>query len=230
MAALARFCRATVAAAHPRAPRALCMRMVGPLASRRLLSSQADTPSATSQPGQVVWQLQQLSSEMPESMQQAFGVQNMSQKELNQVNLQQLIQQWQRRPGDTGSGEVQVAVFTERILRLSQHMARHHKDNSSKRRLQLLVLQRNRMLKYLRRGNRTAYTAVVEGLSIRPNKNFDPTIKPKRTKLASKRKRRSGGTAKKARAYGDEKSPKGRTRLQRHAARQRRLQREAASA
>ena len=54
-----------------------------------------------------------------------------SQSELNQLSIQDVIRQWQRKPTDTGSGEVQVAVFTERILRMASHMGRHHKDKGA---------------------------------------------------------------------------------------------------
>ncbi len=48
--------------------------------------------------------------------------------------------------GDTGSCEVQVAVFSVRIKQLAEHMKAHHKDYSTKRRLQMLVYKRNRLL------------------------------------------------------------------------------------
>jgi len=158
-------------------------------------------------------------------MRQAFGRTNMSSGELNQLAKQEAIRRWQRRPSDTGSGEVQVAIFTDRIMRLSRHMAAHHKDKSTKRRLQMLVLQRNRMLKYLRREQRERYTAVIAGLSIRPNRNFDPTIKPNRSSWSAARKKKVKRKVVK-KPYGLEKTAKGRTQLKRDATRQRRLQRE----
>lgn len=161
-------------------------------------------------------------------MRLAYGRLNMSRRELNQLAIQETIQKWQRTPQDTGSSEVQVAVLTQKILRLSSHMSRHHKENSAKRRLQMLVLQRNRKLKYMRRAHRERYTAVLTGLGIRPNKNFDPTIKPARAASAARRRKKkhgAGGRAKSA-PYGSDKSAKGRTMLQQHAHRQRRLQRQ----
>ena len=73
----------------------------------------------------------------------------------------------------------------------------------SKRRLQLLVLQRNRMLKYLRREQRERYTSVIAGLSIRPNKNFDPTIKPRKTTWTAKRGTSRRSAKAKHRPYGE---------------------------
>lgn len=147
----------------------------------------------------------------------------MSGAELKQLSMQETMRKWEQAPNDTGSGRVQVALFTNRILRMSSHMTRHHKDTYTKRRLQMLVLQRNRMLKYLRREQRDAYNDVITGLAIRPNKNFDPTITPKKaTRAVTKKKHRRPH---KARPYGDEKRPKGKVQLRKHATRQRRLQR-----
>ena len=108
----------------------------------------------------------------------------------------------------------------------------HHKDNMSKRRLQMLVSKRNRMLKYMRREQRGAYLKVIEGLRIRPNKNFDPTIKPQKQKWAGSKKKhgRGKGRPREARVYGHAKTAKGRTRLVQHGHRQRKLQRERAAA
>ena len=61
---------------------------------------------------------------------------------MRRLAVQEAVHKWQRRPTDTGSGEVQVAVFTERIKQLSEHMGRHHKDKMTKRRPQMLVLQK----------------------------------------------------------------------------------------
>ena len=91
-----------------------------------------------------------------------------------------------------------------------------------KRRLQMLVLKRNRMLKYLRREQRPRYEAVIAGLAIRPNKNFDPTIKPKRATRAYKRSR--GKAKNTAKPYGMEKHPKSLTKLRKQGFAQRRLQ------
>jgi small subunit ribosomal protein S15 len=189
------------------------------------LSTQAAVPEEEGP--RVVWKLRHLEGELPTAMRQAYGPDNMSASEAFQLTLQGAIRRWQRTPLDTGSSEVQIAVFTERILRLSRHMENFHKDKHTKRRLQLLVLQRNRMLKYLRRKDRARYQSVIDGLSIRPTKNFDPTISTRsgwakkglNKYVPKKRKPR-------ARSYGEAKSPKGRTRLERHANRQRRLQRE----
>lgn len=99
-----------------------------------------------------------------------------SQGELNQLEVQAAIARWQRTARDTGSGEVQVAVFTQRIKQLSEHLARHPKDSHTKRRLTILVSQRQRMLRYMRLKQRDRYLAVIAGLGIRATKQFDPTM------------------------------------------------------
>ena len=152
-----------------------------------------------------------------------------SQPELNQLAIQEAIARWQRDPLDTGSSEVQVAIFTKRIEMLAAHLQRHHKDKSSKRALAILVSQRGRMLKYMRRKQRERYHAVIEGLGIRPTKQFDPTLvsHPHGTTTQWKVKGLNRYTPKKrrprARPYGEAKNAKGRSRLVKHAVRQRRL-------
>ena len=184
----------------------------------------------------VIFQLRNVRSELPEMMLRAYGRENMSASEIAQLNMQAVIRKWQRNPLDTGSGEVQVAVFTEKMRRLSEHMERHKKDMNTKRRLLMIVHQRNRMLRYMRRRQRDRYHQAVEGLSIRVTKNFDPTIMTHAHATKSWANRGGAGNykpkkrKKRAAAYGEEKSSKGRTRLRQHAVRQQRLQRERAAA
>ena len=109
-------------------------------------SSSADADAEPPRP-EVIWQLRDIVDELPEPLLRAYGRENMSQGEHNKLDLQAAIRKWQRFPRDTGSGEVQVAIATERIRQLSEHMKRHHKDMAVKRRLQLTVHKRNRMLK-----------------------------------------------------------------------------------
>ncbi len=143
--------------------------------------------------------------------------------------MQAAIARWQRSTRDTGSGEVQIAVFTQRIQQLSEHLRRHPKDKHTKRRLSMLVSQRSRMLKYMRRKQREHYLAVIAGLRIRPTKQFDPTLLSHHhgttTSWAAKGLNKYTPKKRKPRAtpYGEAKSPKGRSRLVKHAVRQRRL-------
>lgn len=72
-----------------------------------------------------------------------------------------------RHDQDSGSPEVQVALLTNDINSLSQHLQAHRKDNSSRRGLTLKVARRNRLLKYLARTNRDGYTALIQRLGLR---------------------------------------------------------------
>lgn len=69
--------------------------------------------------------------------------------------------------GDTGSAAVQVALLTERIQQLTEHLEQHKKDFSSQRGLRRMVGQRRRMLKYIKRRDLSAYKALSERLEIR---------------------------------------------------------------
>ncbi len=72
-----------------------------------------------------------------------------------------------RHESDSGSPEVQIALLTERINELSQHLQAHKKDNSSRRGLVLMVAKRNRLLKYLSNTDRDAYVALIGKLGLR---------------------------------------------------------------
>jgi small subunit ribosomal protein S15 len=72
-----------------------------------------------------------------------------------------------RNPKDTGSPEVQVAVFTEKIKILTAHLKTHKKDESSRRGLLKMVSKRRRLLDYLAKKNRDGYTALIKKLGLR---------------------------------------------------------------
>jgi len=71
------------------------------------------------------------------------------------------------KEGDTGSPEVQVALLTERIKDLTEHLRGFPKDNHSRRGLLKLVSRRNQLLKYLTREDRTRYQQVIGRLGLR---------------------------------------------------------------
>jgi small subunit ribosomal protein S15 len=79
----------------------------------------------------------------------------------------QVIQEFHRADGDTGSAEVQVALLTSRIEQLTGHLQVHAKDVASRRGLLSLVGQRRRLLEYLRRSNYEGYVALADRLKIR---------------------------------------------------------------
>jgi small subunit ribosomal protein S15 len=65
---------------------------------------------------------------------------------------------------DTGSPEVQVAVLTERITNLTEHLKEHKKDFASRRGLLMMVGRRRRLLDYVRRQEQSRYQALIERL------------------------------------------------------------------
>ncbi|GAB4155824.1 MAG: 30S ribosomal protein S15 [Planctomycetaceae bacterium] len=79
----------------------------------------------------------------------------------------ELIQEYGQKEGDTGSPYVQVAVLTERINALTEHMKSNHKDHASRRGLLGLVSRRRRLLDYLKRGDVSEYQKLIEKLGIR---------------------------------------------------------------
>jgi small subunit ribosomal protein S15 len=79
----------------------------------------------------------------------------------------ELIRDYQKHGSDTGSPEVQVALLTERITSLSDHLGTHKKDHSSRRALLMLVGQRSALLKYLKKKSVDRYSSLCEGLGIR---------------------------------------------------------------
>jgi len=80
---------------------------------------------------------------------------------------QDLIQNYRTHEGDTGSPEVQIALLTERIRHLTDHLKAHRKDHSSRRGLLKMVGRRASLLKYLLLHDRQRYQTVIERLGIR---------------------------------------------------------------
>lgn len=86
---------------------------------------------------------------------------------ITKEKTQNLIQTHARSEQDTGSPEVQVAILTERILNVSEHMRRFRKDLHSRRGLITMVNRRRRLLKYLKNKDEGRYKALVEKLGLR---------------------------------------------------------------
>jgi small subunit ribosomal protein S15 len=78
-----------------------------------------------------------------------------------------LISDYARGASDTGSPEVQVALITERISSLTEHLKTHAKDFHSRRGLLMLVGRRRRLLDYLKRTDNDRYTTVIGRLGLR---------------------------------------------------------------
>jgi small subunit ribosomal protein S15 len=79
----------------------------------------------------------------------------------------EVIKDFAKKPGDTGSPEVQIAILSERINNLTEHFKTHTKDNHSRRGLLKLVSQRRQLLDYLRRHNEASYKTIIDKLGIR---------------------------------------------------------------
>lgn len=79
----------------------------------------------------------------------------------------QIVKDYQRGAGDTGSPEVQVALLTARINDLTGHFKTHAKDHHSRRGLLKMVSRRRRLLDYLKSRNTDAYRRLIERLGLR---------------------------------------------------------------
>ena len=80
---------------------------------------------------------------------------------------QELIKEYQTSEGDTGSAEVQVAILTERIVNLTEHLKTHKKDFHSRRGLLMLVGQRRRLLDYMKSKEQARYDTMIKRLGLR---------------------------------------------------------------
>jgi small subunit ribosomal protein S15 len=80
---------------------------------------------------------------------------------------QALITEYATKQGDTGSPEVQVAVLSERIKNLTDHLKDHNKDNHSRRGLLVMVGQRRRLLDYLKGVGPDRYESLITRLGLR---------------------------------------------------------------
>ena len=78
-----------------------------------------------------------------------------------------VIEQYKTHEGDTGSTEVQVAILTERIRELTEHLKVHQKDFHSRRGLLKMVGSRRRLLRYLMNKDFNRYRALIEKLGLR---------------------------------------------------------------
>ena len=79
----------------------------------------------------------------------------------------QVVADYQRKAGDTGSPEVQIALLTARIVDLTEHFKAHVKDHHSRRGLLRMVSKRRKLLDYLRTSNVDKYRNVIDRLSLR---------------------------------------------------------------
>jgi small subunit ribosomal protein S15 len=78
-----------------------------------------------------------------------------------------IVTDYKTHEKDTGSPEVQIALLTQRINELTEHLRTHKKDHSSRRGLLKMVGKRNALLKYLTRTDRTRYLQIIQRLGLR---------------------------------------------------------------
>ena len=79
----------------------------------------------------------------------------------------EVIKEYQTKENDTGSPEVQIAVLTERIINLTEHLKSHAQDHHSRRGLLLMVGQRRRLLDYTQRKSEERYQNLINRLGLR---------------------------------------------------------------
>ena len=103
---------------------------------------------------------------MSDRVRKLFELQNGSQKEVVNSQKRRGMELFQMREGDTGSSAVQVVALTTRIQQLQTHMAKHHKDNSTKRGLDALYVRRRKVLDYMERKDFESYRKVVKSLGL----------------------------------------------------------------
>jgi small subunit ribosomal protein S15 len=80
---------------------------------------------------------------------------------------QQIISEYRAHETDTGSSEVQIALLTERISHLTEHLKTHKGDHHTRRGLMKLIGQRRRLLDYVQKGNVEQYRTLIGRLGIR---------------------------------------------------------------
>ena len=79
----------------------------------------------------------------------------------------EVVREYARHEGDTGSPEVQVAILSERIKNLTEHLQTHKKDFHSRRGLLIMVGQRRRLLDYVKTRDQSRYETLIQRLGLR---------------------------------------------------------------
>ena len=86
---------------------------------------------------------------------------------MDKVKKQEIINKYKQSENDTGSAQVQIALLTERIRELTEHLKRNHNDNHSRRGLSMLIGERKSFLKYLENKDINEYRQLKKELGIR---------------------------------------------------------------
>jgi len=95
-----------------------------------------------------------------------LALSNGSQRRVVQAQKHAGMKLFQKRPGDTGSSAVQIIALTTRVQQMQTHMLLHPKETAGKRRLQMLIVKRRKMLDYLERENFEEYAKVAQTLGL----------------------------------------------------------------
>ena len=88
---------------------------------------------------------------------------------ISKERIAELMKEYGKNENDSGSAEVQVAILTERIRNLTEHLKVHKKDNHSRRGLMMLIGKRRGLLKYIKERDIDNYRALIKKLGIRDN-------------------------------------------------------------
>ena len=88
---------------------------------------------------------------------------------VSKERVAELIAEYGKGEGDSGSAEVQVAILTERIRNLTEHLKEHKKDNHTRRGLMMLIGKRRGLLKYIKERDIDNCRALIKKLGIRDN-------------------------------------------------------------
>jgi len=106
-------------------------------------------------------------SHRPTTRLMAIIVKEVERMALTQERKQQLIEEYKTHESDTGSPEVQIAILTENIVNLTDHLRSHKKDHHSRRGLLKMVGQRRKLLAYLKNKDVKRYSVLIERLGLR---------------------------------------------------------------
>lgn len=86
---------------------------------------------------------------------------------ISQEKKEQIIKEFGRKEGDTGSPEVQVAILTQRVNELTEHLKQNPKDHASRRGLQMILGKRRGLLRYLEKTNIESYRNLLQKLGLK---------------------------------------------------------------
>lgn len=106
-----------------------------------------------------------------DAMQKMYSLDHASSRQLVKAKIAQAITEFQEKPGDTGSTQVQVAVLHAKIVSLSEHCNANRQDKHSRRGLENMMEKRRKLLQYLKRKNFAKYNDVIKRLKLRPVEN-----------------------------------------------------------